>query len=65
MKQLRSKQARLPVVALCLFGLCLLSGCGSGGSVEPDTASPAKSPQMKKFEELNAGSEAVKKSKQK
>jgi hypothetical protein len=48
-----------------MFGLFLLSGCGSGGSVEPDTASPAKPPQMKKFEELNAKSEAAKNSKQK
>ena len=65
MKQLRSKQARLPVVASCLLGLCLLSGCGSGGSVEPVTASPAKPPQMKRFEELDAKSEAAQKSRQK
>ena len=62
MKQPRSKQARLLVIASCLLGLCLLSGCGSGGSVEPDTASPAQSPQMKKFDELNAKSEAAEKS---
>jgi hypothetical protein len=43
----------------------LLSGCNSGGSVEPDTASPAKPPQMKRFEELDARSEAAKKSKPK
>ncbi len=65
MKQLRSKKARLPVVASCLLGLCLLSGCGPGGSVEPVTASPAKSPQMKRFEELDAKSEAAQKPRQK
>ena len=65
MKQLRSKKARLPVVASCLLGLCLLSGCGSGGSVEPVTASPAKPPQMKRFEELDTKSKAAEKSKQK
>jgi hypothetical protein len=65
MTQLRSRQARLPVVASCLFGLCVLSGCGSGGPVGPVTASPAKPPQMKRFEELDAKSEAVKRSKQK
>jgi hypothetical protein len=43
----------------------LHSGCGSGGSVEPDTVSPAKPPQMKKFEELNAKIESAEKSRQK
>ena len=65
MKQLLSKQARLPVVASCLFGFCLLSGCGSGGSVGPVTAAPAQPRQMKKFEELEAKSEAAQKSTQK
>jgi len=61
MKLLRAKQVRSLVIASCLFGLCLLSGCGSSdssSSAPPGTVSPRF---LKKFQEIKAKNEEAKK----
>jgi len=60
MKLLRAKQVRSLVIASCLFGLCLLSGCGSSDS--SSSAPPgAASPRFKKFQEIKVKNEEAKK----
>ena len=60
MNLLRAKQVRSLVIASCLFGLCLLSGCGSSDS--SSSAPPgAASPRFKKFQEIKAKNEEAKK----
>ena len=47
-----ARQARSLVIAFCLVGIGLLSGCGSSDS--GSDASGTESPRMKQFEEIKA-----------
>ena len=59
---LSARQVRSLVLTFWFFGLCLLSGCGSGDS-GGSGASGAESARMKKFEEIKAKNAAAKQSK--
>ena len=62
MRCLSARQVRSLVLTFWFFGLCLLSGCGSGDS-GGSGASGAESARMKKFEEIKAKNAAAKQSK--